>query len=130
MANKKAMPASKMAKIKSGRIKRTKGMPADLMAMSSKLSPKFPNVMIEEKSKAKGMAVVNMLIDTRPTNFKMMNVSNPFPTKSSMYSQKNCMVSTNIEIVNAAKKGPMKALRISMSNFLNKIVVLATYSMK
>jgi hypothetical protein len=124
------MPGSKMAKIKSGRIKRTKGMPADLMAMSSKLSPKFPNVMIEEKSKAKGMAVVNMLIDTRPTNFKMMNVSNPFPTKSSMYSQKNCMVSTNIEIVNAAKKGPIKALRISMSNFLNKIVVLATYSIK
>ena len=124
------MPASKIAKIKSGRIKRTKGMPADLMAMSSKLSPRFPNVMIEEKSKAKGMAVVNMLIDTRPTNFKMMNVSNPFPTKSSMYSQKNCMVSTNIEIVNAAKKGPIKALRISMSNFLNKIVVLATYSIK
>jgi hypothetical protein len=111
-------------------MKRTNGMPADLMAMSSKLSPKFPNVMIEEKSNAKGMAVVNILIDTRPTNFKMMNVSNPFPTKSSIYSQKNCMVSTNIEIVNAAKKGPIKALRISMSNFLNKIVVLATYSMK
>jgi hypothetical protein len=40
------------------------------------------------------------------------------------------MVSTNIEIVSAAKKGPIKALRISMSNFLNKIVVLATYSIK
>jgi hypothetical protein len=130
LANKKAIPARNIAKIKSGRIKRINGIPADLMAMSSKLSPKFPNVMIEEKSNAKGMAVVNMLIDTSPTNFKMINVSNPFPTKSSMYSQKNCMVSTNIEIVNAAKKGPIKALRISMSNFLNKIVVLATYSIK
>lgn len=119
-----------MAKINSGRIKRTKGIPADLMAMISKLSPRFPKVMIDEKSKAKGIAVVNMLIDTRPTNFKIMKVSNPLPTKSSIYSQKNCMVSTNIEIVNAAKKGPINALRISMSNFLNKIVVLATYSMK
>lgn len=119
-----------MAKIKSGRMKRISGMPADLMAMSSKLSPRFPNVMIEENSNANGMAVVNMLIDTSPTNFKIMKVSNPFPTKSSMYSQKNCMVSTNIEIVNAAKKGPINALRISMSNFLNKIVVLATYSIK
>ena len=111
-------------------MKRTKGMPADLIAINSKLSPRFPNVIIEEKSNAKGMAVVNMLIDTRPTNFKIMNVSNPLPTKSSIYSQKNCMVSTNIEIVNAAKKGPINALRISMSNFLNKIVVLATYSIK
>ena len=124
------MPDSKIAKIKRGRMKRINGMPADLMAINSKLSPKFPNVIIEEKSNAKGIAVVSMLMDTRPTNFKIMKVSNPFPTKSSMYSQKNCMVSTNIEIVNAAKKGPINALRISMSNFLNKIVVLATYSIK
>ncbi len=130
LANKKAMPARKIAKIKRGRMNRIKGIPADLMAINSKLSPRLPKVMMEEKSNASGIAVVNILTDTRPTNFKMMNVSKPFPTKSSMYSQKNCMVSTKIEIVNAAKKGPMKALRISMSNFLNKIVVLATYSMK
>jgi len=49
----------------------------------------------------------------------MVTISKPLPTKSSMYNQKNCMVSTNVEIVSAAKKGPMKALRISMSNFLN-----------
>jgi hypothetical protein len=40
--------------------------------------------MIDEKSNANGMAVVNILIDTSPTNFKIMKVSNPFPTKSSM----------------------------------------------
>jgi hypothetical protein len=65
-------------------MKRISGMPADLMAMSSKLSPRFPNVMIDENSNANGMAVVNILIDTSPTNFKIMKVSNPFPTKSSM----------------------------------------------
>jgi len=74
--------------------------------------------------------VVKVLTETRPTNCKMVSRSKPLPTKSSMYNQKNCMVSTNIEIVNAAKKGPINALRISMSNFLNKIVVLATYSIK
>ena len=130
LANKNAMPARKIAKIKRGRIKRTNGIPADLIATNSKLSPRFPKVMIDENSNASGIAVVNMLTETRPTNFKMIKVSNPFPTRSSMYSQKNCMVSTKIEIVNAAKNGPIKALRISMSNFLNKIVVLATYSMK
>ena len=65
-------------------MKRISGIPADLMAMSSKLSPRFPNVMIDENSNANGMAVVNILIDTSPTNFKIMKVSNPFPTKSSM----------------------------------------------
>jgi hypothetical protein len=71
-----------------------------------------------------------MLTETNPTSLKIIKVSKPFPTKSSMYSQKNCIVSTKIEMVSAAKNGPIKALRISMSNFLNKIVVLATYSMK
>ena len=122
LENKKAIPAKKIVKINSGRIKRISGIPAALMAMSSKLSPKFPKVMIEEKSKAKGSAVVNVLTETNPTNSKIVNRSSPLPTKSSMYNQKNCMVSTKVEMVSAAKKGPMKALRISMSNFLNKIV--------
>ena len=60
----------------------------------------------------------------------MVIKSSPFPTKSSMYNQKNCIVNTNIQMANAAKNGAMNARRISMSNFLNKIVVLATYSMK
>ena len=119
LANKNAMPAKKIVKINKGRMNRTSGIPAALMATSSKLSPKFPKVMMEEKSKAKGRAVVKVLTETSPTNCKMVNKSNPLPTKSSMYSQKNCIVSTKVEIVSAARKGPIKALRISMSNFLN-----------
>ena len=130
LENKKAIPAKKMVNKNSGRIKRISGIPAALMAMSSKLSPKFPKVMIEEKSKAKGRAVVKVLTETRPTNCKIVRRSKPLPTKSSMYNQKNCMVSTKVEIVSAAKKGPMKPLRISMSNFLNKMLVLTTYTMK
>ena len=59
-------------------------MPAALIAMSSKLSPKFPNVMIDENSKAKGKAVVKVLAETKPINLIMVNVSNPLPTKSSI----------------------------------------------
>ena len=83
-ANKKATPDKTRAKIKSGRIKRINGMPADLIAINSKLSPRLPKVMMDEKSNAKGIAVVNILTDTKPTNFKMIKVSNPLPTKSSM----------------------------------------------
>lgn len=42
--------------MKSGRMKRNKDMPADLMATSSKLSPRFPNVINEESSTANGSA--------------------------------------------------------------------------
>ena len=128
--NKKATPAKNKAKMNSGRIKRIKGIPAALIATNSKLSPRLPNVMIEENNKANGSAVVKVVIETNPTNSKIVKRSNPLPTKSSMYNQKNCIVSTKIQMVNAAKKGAMNARRISMSNFLNNVVVLATYSMK
>ncbi len=88
LENKKAIPAKKMVNKNSGRIKRISGIPAALMAISSKLSPKFPKVMIEEKSKAKGRAVVKVLTETRPTNCKIVRRSKPLPTKSSMYNQK------------------------------------------
>jgi len=74
---------------------------------------------MEENNKAKGSAVVKVLTETNPINCKIVSKSKPFPTKSSMYNQKNCIVSTKVEMVSAARKGPMKALRISMSNFLN-----------
>ena len=85
---------------------------------------------MDENNNDKGNESVIVLIATKPTNCMMIKKSKPLPTKSSMYNQKNCMVSTNVVMVNAAKKGPIKAFRISMSNFLNNFVVLATYAMK
>ena len=120
LANKKATPERNRVNINKGRMNRTSGIPAALIAMSSKLSPRFPNVMMEENNNDKGRAVVKILTDTKPINCKIVHRSNPLPTKSSMYNQKNCMVSTKVVIRSAAKKGPIKALRISMSNFLNK----------
>jgi hypothetical protein len=97
------------------------------MATSSKLSPKLPKVIMDENNNANGSAVVKVLTDTRPINSIMVRKSSPFPTKSSMYNQKNCMVNTNIQMAKAAKKGAMKARRISMSNFLNNVKVIASY---
>ncbi len=45
----------------------------------------------------------------------------PFPTKSSIYNQKNWMTRMNKAMKKVAKKGPIKARRISLSNFLNTI---------
>ena len=56
LANKKATPLIKMATTSKGIIKRNKGMPADLMATNSKLSPRFPNVIIDESSNESGNA--------------------------------------------------------------------------
>jgi hypothetical protein len=117
LANKKAKPPIKNVIISSGRIKRNNGIPAALMATNSKLSPKFPNVIIEENRSASGNAVGTQNNVTNPTNFKTVNRPRPFPTKSSMYNQKNCMVKTKIEIRNAAINGPIKDLIISMSSF-------------
>lgn len=99
-------------------------IPAALMATSSNFSPKFPNVMIEEKSNAKGNAMGTQNNATKPTNFKTVTKSKPFPTKSSIYNQKNCMVSTNREIAKAAIKGPINDRIINMSSFLITIAVL------
>jgi len=121
-ANKNAMPAKKMVKINKGRINRTKGIPAALIAINSKLSPILPKVIIEENNNASGRAVVMVLTETNPINSKIVKRSKPLPTKSSMYNQKNCIVSTKVEIASAARKGPIKALRISMSNFLNNVL--------
>jgi len=129
-ANKNAIPERKMVKTKTGRIKRINGIPAAFIATSSKLSPKFPKVIIEENNKERGNERVMVLMATSPTNCIIIKKSKPLPTKSSMYNQKNCMVSTKVVMVSAAKKGPIKAFRISMSNFLNNFVVLATYAMK
>ena len=47
----------------------------------------------------------------------MVPTSNPLPTKSSIYNQKNCIMSTNRAIRKVAIKGPMNDLMINISNF-------------
>ena len=107
----------KIVTIINGLIKRKSGIPADFMATISKVSPRLPNVIMDDSSKAKGKAIGIKVAATYKINFSMIIASNPLPTKSSMYSQKNCMMSTKMEIKKVAKNGPIKALIMSMSSF-------------
>ena len=99
-------------------MKRSKEIPADLIATSSKLSPRFPNVINEESNTASGNARGTRAAVWYQVNSRMIPVLNPFPTKSSIHNQKNCMTKTNSVIKNVATNGPMKAFTINMSSFL------------
>jgi len=69
---------------KSGRIKRNNGTPADLIATSSKLSPRFPKVIMEDSNTANGSASGTSVADTYMMNLPIVKKSMPFPTMSSM----------------------------------------------
>ena len=113
-----ATPAIMMATTNKGRMKRSNGIPADLMATNSKLSPRLPKVMIEEIKMAKGNASGIAVTVTYEVSSKMLRISNPFPTRSSMYFQKNCITSTKSVMKKVAIKGPINAFKISLSSFL------------
>lgn len=112
------MPAIKIETTNNGCINRNKGIPADLIATSSKLSPRLPKVMIDESSNASGNASGTQLTATRPIKRESVIMSSPLPTKSSIYSQKNCITNTNNAMKKVAKKGPMKDFIINLSSFL------------
>ena len=124
LANKNAIPHTKMVKTSSGRMKRINEIPAALMATNSNFSPRFPNVMMDENSNANGKAMGTQKRATSPINLSTVIKSRPFPTRSSIYNQKNCMVNTNREMANAAINGPIKERIISMSSFFITIAVL------
>ena len=93
------------------------GMPEDLMATNSKLSPSLPNVIIDESKMAIGNASITMVALAYKINLERVNISSPLPTRSSIYFQMVCIINTNKAIKNVAIKGQKKALRISLSNF-------------
>jgi hypothetical protein len=87
------------------------------MATNSKVSPRFPKVIIDESSMARGSARGTSVAQTYKMNLAMVNISRPLPTISSIYNQKNCSTSTNNVIKKVAINGPMNALRMSWSSF-------------
>src|SRR5438046_3748787 len=109
-----------------GRINLNKEMPEDLMATNSKFSPSFPNVIIEDNKIAMGNASVTKVALAYTKNFPSVSASNPLPTRSSIYFHKVCIIKTNRVIKNVTMKGPIKALRMSLSNFLITVEVYLT----
>ena len=64
------------------------GIPADFIATSSNVSPRFPKVIMEESSNARGSARGTQVTATRPVRYARVPGSRPLPTRSSMYNQK------------------------------------------
>ena len=98
-------------------MKRSNEMPDDLMATNSKLSPRLPKVMIDEMRMAMGMANVSSDALAYHKNWPMVIKSSPLPTRSSMYFHNICIIKTKNAIKNVMMKGPIKDLKISLSNF-------------
>ena len=114
-------PHNRTATHINGRIKRNKEIPEDLIATNSKLSPKFPKVIIEEIKIAMGMASVNKEALVYQRNFPIVKKSSPFPTKSSTYFQRPCINNTKKAIKKVATKGPKNDFNINLSNFFIKV---------
>jgi hypothetical protein len=93
-------------------------MPDDFIATSSKLSPSLPNVIIDERRIAIGKASITIVALAYRINWPNVNISNPLPTRSSIYFHRVCIINTKSAIKNVPRKGQKKALRISISNFL------------
>ena len=89
LEKKKANTTQTKVKPVSGRMNLHKEIPPDLIAVSSKNSPKFPKVMRVANKMAKGNAIGTKETEAKAINFKIKIVSNPLPTKSSTYFHKN-----------------------------------------
>ena len=94
-----------------------KEIPEDFNAINSDFSERFPIVIIEESRTAKGKAIGTNVHDAQSINSKINDVSNPFPIKSSIYFQRNCIKRIKITIEKVYRKGFIKAIRIDLFNF-------------
>ena len=75
-------------------------MPEDFNAINSDFSERFPIVIIEDNNTAKGSAIGTSVHEAYINNSKINDISNPFPIKSSMYFQRNCINNIKITIEN------------------------------
>ena len=92
-------------------------MPDDFMATNSKLSLKSPKVIMDEIKIAIGIASINNEALAYQINCAIVIKSRPFPTKSSIYFHKLCIINTKNPMKKVMMKGPINDFNISLSNF-------------
>jgi hypothetical protein len=117
LAKRNVIPHNKMATNINGRINLSREIPADLMATSSKLSPRLPKVIIDEMRMAMGIARVSKEALAYHRNLPIVSRSRSFPTRSSMYFHRLCIIKTKKAMKNVAINGPINDRMISLSNF-------------
>ena len=103
-------------------------MPAALIAVSSQLSPKFPNVINDERSIAKGNACGMSMRAMYQKNCAITSSDSPLPISSSTYRQRNCIISTNWQMKNVATNRSPNCFAINMSNFLKRNISCLIYT--
>ena len=116
-----------MVKNISGRINLNSEIPEDLMATNSKLSLKFPKVIMDEIKMAIGIASINSDALAYQINCAIVIKSSPFPTKSSIYFHKLCIINTKNPMKKVMMKGPINDYNISLSNFFIMFTVRLRY---
>ena len=108
--------------VMSGRMILSKEKPLALRAVSSLCSAKLPKVMSEESNMAKGSAIGIIPAETYTSSSRITQTLSPFPIKSSMYTQKNCKISMNIEIRSVTINGPVKDFRLNRTRRFKRVV--------
>ena len=108
-----------------------RGIPAAFIESNSYLSPKLPNVISAARRMARGRDIGIRVRADRKKNCANTLSSSPFPTSSSTYFHKNCIMKMNRHIKNVPAKSNKKLLRTKISNFLIRIIpIFEFYSAK
>ena len=108
----------KMTMTMSERMACISEMPAALIAVSSELSPKLPNVMSDARRIASGNACGISISPMYQKNCANTSMVRPLPMSSSTYLHRNCIISTNWQMKNVPAKSRPNCLAMNMSSFL------------
>ena len=101
----------------SGRIIRNSDIPAAFMAVSSKFSPRLPNVISEANSMANGKAIGTSERIEYQKNSANIDQPIPFPTNSATCFHKNCINKMKMQMRKVIKKSVKKRLKTYESIF-------------
>ena len=120
------MPANITINIANGRSVRNKLTPAAFIDNNSKRSPIFPKDMSDASNIASGNANGTNVRAAYPKNFARISIGNPFPTNSSTYFQRNCIITTNKLI----QKVPAKSVRKFFSTYISSFFMTRIISIR
>ena len=100
-------------------------IPAAFIAVSSLLSPRFPNVMSDDSRMASGNALGTSISPIYQKNCAIISSDRPFPMSSSTYRQRNCIINTNWQMKNVPTKSSANCFVINISSFFMRSEITA-----
>ena len=98
-------------------------IPEALMAVSSLLSPRFPNVMSDDSNMANGKACGTSMRLMYQKNCASTSIVNPLPISSSTYFHRNCIIRINKQMKNVPMKSRPNCLAMNLSNFFIRSII-------